>query len=256
LKEIAMQNMNVETPVPANTIYRFACLILALVALAVITGCQSPSVALLNAPAKPSPAPNPAINSQVEAIQKNPRLNEAINQAINQAEAADTNQVVTLREGDILKITFPGSPSLNTVVTIRKDGIIQLPLVGEVKAAGETPAELDQKLIDLYAPQLTTKQVSVEVQSAAYPIYVTGAVLRPGKIMTDHSMTALEAVMEAGGFNYVLADMKHVVVIRNEAGGTKNYILDLKAVMDGKSGTPFYLKPSDIIFVQEKFNWF
>jgi GTP:adenosylcobinamide-phosphate guanylyltransferase len=46
------------------------------------------------------------------------------------------------------------------------------------------------------------------------------------------------------------------VVIRKEAGGTKNYILDLKAVMDGKTGTPFYLKPADIIFVQEKFNWF
>jgi polysaccharide export outer membrane protein len=145
---------------------------------------------------------------------------------------------------------------LNTVATIRKDGIIQLPLVGEVQAAGETPAGLDQKLIDLYAPQLTTKQVSVEVQAAAYPVYVTGAVLRPGKIMTDHSMTALEAVMEAGGFNYAVADTKRVVVIRKEAGGTKNYILNLKAVMDGKTGTPFYLKPADIILVKEKIVWF
>ncbi len=243
-------------PDSANRMHRLAMSMLAVIALGFFTGCQSPSMAQLDAPAKPSPAPNPAINSQVEAIQTNPQLNEAINQAISQAEAADTNQVVTLREGDVLKITFPGSPSLNTVVTVRKDGIIQLPLVGEIKAAGETPDALDQKLIELYAPQLTTKEVSVEVQAAAYPIYVTGAVLRPGKIMTDHSMTALEAVMEAGGFNYTVADMKHVVVIRKEAGGTKNYILNLKAVMDGKTGTPFYLKPGDIIFVQEKFNWF
>jgi len=234
---------------------------LAVIVLGFVTGCQSPSLASLDQPAKtsptkPSPAPNPVDHSQVEAIQNNPQLNQAINQAINQAEAADTNQVVTLREGDVLKITFPGSPSLNTVQTIRKDGIVSLPLVGEVQAAGFTPTELDQKLMELYASQLTTKQVSVEVQSSAFPLYITGAVLRPGKIMSDHSITALEAVMEAGGFDYTKADMKHVVVIRKEAGGTKNYILDLKAVMDGKTGAPFYLKPSDIIFVQEKFNWF
>jgi polysaccharide export outer membrane protein len=111
-------------------------------------------------------------------------------------------------------------------------------------------------LIELYAPQLSTKEVSVEVQSSAYPVYVTGAVLRPGKILSSHSITALEAVMEAGGFDPIKADMKHVVVIRKEGGGTKNYVLNLKAVIDGKTGAPFYLKPSDIIFVQERFNWF
>jgi polysaccharide export outer membrane protein len=230
--------------VTTNSIHRLGKSVLLLIALATFTGCQSPKKPQ-NTHANPAPTSNPATGSQEEAIP-----------AIVQAGAGDTNQVVPLREGDILKVTFPGSPSLNTVVTIRKDGIIQLPLVGEVKAAGETPAGLDQKLVELYAPQLTTKEVSVEVQSAAYPIYVTGAVLRPGKIMTDHSMTALEAVMEAGGFNYELADTKHVVVIREEAGGTKNYILDLKAVMDGKTGAQFYLKPSDIIRVKEKIVWF
>jgi polysaccharide export outer membrane protein len=172
------------------------------------------------------------------------------------AESAPTNEVVTLREGDVLKISFPGSPSLNTVQTIRKDGIISLPLVGEVLAAGMTPDELDKKLMDLFAPQITTKEVSVEVQSSAFPIYLTGAVLRPGKILSDHRMTALEAVMEAGGFDYTKANLKAVVVIRKEAGGTKNYIVNLKDVIDGKTGEPFYLKPDDIVFVQEKFNWF
>jgi protein involved in polysaccharide export with SLBB domain len=96
----------------------------------------------------------------------------------------------------------------------------------------------------------------VEVQSSAYPLYITGAVLRPGKIMSDHRMTALDAVMEAGGFDYARANLKAVVVIRKEAGGTRNYIVNLKDVIDGKTGEPFYLKPGDIVFVQEKFNWF
>jgi polysaccharide export outer membrane protein len=251
-----MNKKNVAVPDSANRIHRLAVSMLMVIALGVITGCQSPSMALLDTSAKTSPAPAPANHSQVEAIQNNPAISEAINQAINQDESPITNQAVTLREGDILKISFAGSPSLNTIATIRNDGIISMPLVGEVKAAGLTPNELDQKLIELYAPQLTTKEVSVEVQSSAYPVYVTGAVLRPGKILSSHPITALEAVMEAGGFDYTKADMKHVVVIRKEGGGTKNYILDLKAVMDGKTGAPFYLKPSDIIFVQERFNWF
>jgi polysaccharide export outer membrane protein len=256
VKETAMNRTIVLLPTPANRIHRLAVSMLAVIVLGFITGCQSPSMALLDAPAQPSPAPNPASHSQVEAIQNNPKINEAISQAVSQAEATDTNQVVTLREGDILKISFAGSPSLNTIQTIRNDGVISMPLVGEVKAAGLTPNELDQKLIELYASQLTTKEVTVEVQSSAYPVYVTGAVLRPGKILSSHSITALEAVMEAGGFDYTKADMKHVVVIRKEAGGTKNYVLDLKAVMDGKTGTPFYLKPSDIILVKEKMVWF
>jgi len=214
----------IETPDSGTcqTVHWLAKFILALVALAAITGCQSED-SIFNAPGK---------------------------------QNSETNQVVTLRAGDVLKITFPGSPSLNTVQTIRSDGIVSLPLVGEVKATGHTPAEFDQKLMDLYESQLTTKEVSVEVQSSAFPIYITGAVLRPGKIMSDHPITALEAVMEAGGFDYTKANMKRVIVIRKEADGTKNYILDLKAVMDGKTGEPFYLKPADIVFVQEKFNWF
>lgn len=242
-KGVAMQNMTDKTPDLSSGFGRLARFILGLAVLAAIIGCQSQ---------KPmsEKSVEPATNPQLQAILTNAMVNQAM------AQAADSDKMVTLREGDILKITFPGSPSLNTVATIRKDGIVSLPLVGEIKAAGLTPDELDKKLIELYSPQLTTKEVSVEVQSSAFPIYVTGAVLRPGKIMSDHSITALEAVMEAGGFDYTKADMKHVVVIRKVADGTKNYVLDLKAVMDGKSGESFYLKPSDIIFVQEKFNWF
>jgi hypothetical protein len=62
--------------------------------------------------------------------------------------------------------------------------------------------------------------------------------------------------MEAGGFDYTKADLKHVTVIRQEENGTKKYILDLKHVMEGETGEPFYIKPDDIIYVSERFQWF
>jgi polysaccharide biosynthesis/export protein len=171
-------------------------------------------------------------------------------------KSVQSKEDAKLQAGDVLKISFPGSPNLDTTQQIRRDGKISLQLVGEVQAEGLTPSELQSQLANLYASQLVSKQVTVEVVSSAFPIYVTGAVLHPGKISSNHPMTALEAVMEAGGFDYTKADLKHVTVIRQEENGTKNYILDLKSVMDGKTSEPFYLKPSDIVYVPERFQFF
>ncbi len=165
-------------------------------------------------------------------------------------------ELIILREGDALKISFPGSPNLDTTQQIRRDGKITLPLVGEVDAAGQTPDALREKLVALYAPQIASKEVNVLVQSSAFPIFVNGAVVHPGKIQSDHPITALEAVMEAGGFDYNRADLKNVKIIRNENGVMRNIKLNLKNVMDGKEEQPFYLKPSDIVYVPERFQMF
>ncbi|HVU28523.1 MAG TPA: polysaccharide biosynthesis/export family protein [Verrucomicrobiae bacterium] len=171
-------------------------------------------------------------------------------------KAADIAEPITLREGDVLKISFPGSANLDTTTTIRRDGKISLPLIGEVKANGLTPLELQNQLLNSYSNQLVSKQVMVEVVSSTFTIYITGAVLRPGKISSNRSLTALEAIMEAGGFDYTKADLKDVTVVRQENNGTKKYILNLKTAMEGGASQPFNLKPDDIIYVPEKFNWF
>jgi polysaccharide export outer membrane protein len=206
-------------------LHRLAKLTAGVVLLAAVTGCQTEQFHPVN------------LNKQM-------------------AKSAESTEDVKLQEGDILKISFPGSANLDTTQQIRRDGKISLPLVGEVKAAGMSPSELESQLVNLYASQLVSKQVTVEVASSTFTIYVTGAALRPGKILSNHPMTALEAVMEAGGFDYTKADLKHVTVIRQEENGTKNYVLNLKLVMEGNTSEPFYLKPADIIYVPERFSWF
>jgi len=52
------------------------------------------------------------------------------------------------------------------------------------------------------------------------------------------------------------ADMTAVKVIRQEDGQTRNYVLNLKQILDGGATKPFYLRKSDIIYVPEKFSWF
>ena len=163
---------------------------------------------------------------------------------------------VILREGDVLKITFPGSPNLDVTQQIRRDGKITMSLVGEVDASGQTPDALQKKLIELYAPQISSKEVNVAVQSSSFPVFVNGSVIHPGEILSDHPLTALEAIMKAGGFNYTAANLKAVKVIRTENGLHKNYVVNLKEVLDGKSDKSFYLQPGDIVFVPERFQMF
>jgi polysaccharide export outer membrane protein len=164
---------------------------------------------------------------------------------------------VVLREGDIVRISFPGAPNLNTLAAIRRDGKTSLPLIGEVQAAGLKPSELEAELIKLYGPQLQVKEVSVALETSAIPIYVNGSVLRPGKILSDRPITALEAIMEAGGFDHAKANLKEVTVIRRVASGQVEYHkLNLKRVLQGKQIEPFLLKASDIVYVPERFSWF
>ena len=133
--------------------------------------------------------------------------------------------------------------------------LIALPLVGEFKAAGLTASEMEKELLKLYASQLVTKEVTVSVESSLFPIYVTGAVLRPGKLTYDRPVTALEAVMEAG-VDYGKANLKAVRIIRHAGGRVQNFRLNLKRVLQGEQSEPFSLKPSDIVFVPERFSWF
>jgi polysaccharide export outer membrane protein len=175
--------------------------------------------------------------------------------AVKQA-VADHSDAIILREGDVVKITFPGAPELNSTQPIRRDGNIVLVQIGEVKAVGLTPAELQKELLKRGASAgLLSKEVTVTVESSSFPVYVTGAVVRPGKITPDHPINVLEAIMEAGGPDYTKADLKAVTVLRQQQGQIKKFIVNVKAIMDGTVTEPFYLKPYDTIFVKEKFAW-
>lgn len=181
----------------------------------------------------------------------------APHQALQTASDEARMEGIILRAGDGLKISFPGSPNLDTAQPIRRDGKIVLPLVGEVVAVGLTPDALQEKLIKLYAPQISSKEVLVTLESSSFPVFVTGSIIHPGKIQSDHPITALEAVMEAGGFDYSTANMTSVKISRMEKGEMKSYKLNLKDALEGgKNSRPFYLKPNDIVFVPERLRIF
>ena len=165
-------------------------------------------------------------------------------------------ETIILREGDTVKIAFPGSPNLDTAQQIRRDGKITLALVGEVEAVGLTPDALKAKLIELYAPQISSKEINVSVASSTFSVFVSGAVVHPGEVVSDRPLTALEAIMKAGGYDPNAANMKAISVVRKTNGKYEHFKINLKDVLDGKSDKAFYLQPEDILNVPERFQMF
>jgi polysaccharide export outer membrane protein len=169
------------------------------------------------------------------------------------SDTADPAVSGTLREGDVIQLTFAVSTNLNTVQRIPLDGQISLQYVGKVQAAGKTTTELEKSLEKLYQPQLRgTEPITVTLISGAAGVYITGAVLRPGKIPLERPMTVLDAIMEAGGVDHSRAKLSGVTVLRVENGQRVAHHINVKRALDGKDPSLFYLKPFDIVYVPEK----
>lgn len=162
-----------------------------------------------------------------------------------------------LHEGDVVDITFQYSTNYNALQRIALDGTLNLNSVGTVKAAGKTVTELQHDLSKVYKSLAKDDVITVNLMMSSMAIvYVSGAVLKPGEVELSHPLTAIEAVMAAGGFDISRASLSDAKVLRLENGQQQAYHVNLKRVLDGKEKTPFYLKPFDIIYVPAKtFNY-
>lgn len=169
--------------------------------------------------------------------------------------ASFTQTAQKLREGDVIKISFPSTPSLDAQQAIRTDGRITLAMLGEMRVVNMTPLELETELIKRYATQLVSNEVTVSVVSSSFSVFVSGAVNAPGKIQTDRPLTALEAILQVGGFT-PLAKTTAVDIIRTENGVTRKITLNLQKILDGEPVEQIYLVANDIVMVPEKFRWF
>lgn len=159
---------------------------------------------------------------------------------------------LVLSPGDGIDIKFFHTPELNDSQTVRPDGKITLQLIGEVTAQGKTPDDLRGELIRLYTPELKNLEIAVIVRSLSdRRVYVGGEVNKPGVIPMPGRLTALEAIMEAGGFKMETAKLKSVVVIRQREGKLRGSLIDFSETPNGQVDPSFYLQPRDIIYVPE-----
>lgn len=152
---------------------------------------------------------------------------------------------------DILAINVWREPEISRVLPVRPDGNISLPLIGELKAAGLTPTELQNKIIEQLRAYLSNPEVAVIVQEVrSQKFNVVGDVLRPGSYDLSKPMTVLDALALAGGFG-PWAKVNKIYVLRRSRDGTRMIIpFKYKDVIKGKKGyQDLELEPGDTVVV-------
>ena len=167
--------------------------------------------------------------------------------------AADASDRVDYRisRGDELNLRFYFTPELNTAATVRSDGRISLPLIGELSVEGLTVAELSALVERLLSPQVKRAQVAINVQgTATQRVFVGGEVAKPGMQSLAGPLTALQAVMVAEGMKDTAAPDQVLVLRRTTAGGRQVLKTDLHAVMVGdRPDGDIVLQPFDVVVV-------
>lgn len=158
---------------------------------------------------------------------------------------------VSLSAGDVVRLTFTGAPEFTQSQRVRNDGKINLPLVGEVDAAGRRLPEFQAELGRLYKSQLQDSNVVVTLESSVTPVFLSGAVNKTGKIVLERPTTLFEVIMEAGGFA-PMANQKRVHVIRQVNGKHQTQFFDLSPAMRGEPLPAVYVQRNDVIHVPER----
>jgi polysaccharide export outer membrane protein len=161
-------------------------------------------------------------------------------------EAIGSDYVLTI--GDKLRVEVYREPQLSQSVEVRPDGKVTLPLVGDVSAAGMTPAKLGESLSEKLRAYLTNPVVTVIVAEATPPaVYVMGEVNSPGMLPLRAPLNVMQALAMAGGFKE-FANTKNIRILRRGASGIETIRFNYKeAVESGKR--PVVLQAGDTVVV-------
>ena len=138
-------------------------------------------------------------------------------------------------------------------VTVRADGMITLPLIRDVRAAGLTPDELAEKIQVSLREFITDASVTVVVrQMNSRKVFITGEVAKPGAYPLASTTTVLQLIALAGGLNE-FAEANEIAVLRVEDGKTRTFRVAYKDIAKGKKAEQnIVLKPGDTVVVPEK----
>jgi polysaccharide export outer membrane protein len=168
---------------------------------------------------------------------------------VKPAAPINTKTYIIGPEDEISIVVFE-NPSFNVpVVSVRPDGKVVMPLLGELQAAGKSPEELTKEITD----NLTTNYMNItphvyvnviKVMSKNY--YINGEVGRPGKYPLVVPTKVSQALVQAGGFK----DFANKKDVRIQRGG-KTFHFNFNEVSKGKKlDQDIFLEPDDQIYIR------
>ncbi len=162
---------------------------------------------------------------------------------------ADSDQYVIGPE-DVLYIHVWKEEALTRTVPVRMDGKISLPLIDEVQAAGLTPLQLKERIVQSLKTFVDNPTVSVVVTEAnSFKVFVSGEVKTPGVYRIRSETTLVQVIPMAGGFTE-WANQKKILIIRKEDGKEKRITVNYKKILSGAdTSANMIMKPGDTVVV-------
>jgi protein involved in polysaccharide export with SLBB domain len=144
------------------------------------------------------------------------------------------------RPGDLVRISFPYMPTLDSEQRVQPSGFISPPLLSPLQTKGLTAGTLQQRLAESYKSKLRHPHVAValvEYNRKPTPpeFFVLGEVIAPGPKEYRDGLTLMEAIARAGGANRT-ANLKKVVVVEPDGDRLVANMVDFESLLTGRGG--------------------
>jgi polysaccharide export outer membrane protein len=152
-------------------------------------------------------------------------------------------------ESDMITVTVLKEATLSGNLLVRPDGMITMPLLGDIKASGMTPPQLSADIAIRLKKYIQDPNVSVILtQINSKKVYLLGEVAKIGPVEITSGMTLLEAISSAGGLTQY-ANTRKIYILRNADGKHTKIPVEYKKALKGNSSLNLTLEPGDTIVV-------
>lgn len=153
-------------------------------------------------------------------------------------------------ESDTLQISVWKEPDLSKAVVVRPDGMIALPLIGELKVIGMTSGEIQELVASKLKAYVLNPRVMVEItEIRSRRVFITGEIVRPGLYTLGGQTTVLQLIAQAGGLT-PFARRKSIVILRLENGKQMKFPFNYSDVVHGRTPDQnIALAPGDTVVV-------
>jgi polysaccharide export outer membrane protein len=203
-------------------------------------------IAAFLAPALFSPAQDKTPAAQDAA---KPAAEDTAKPATQDAAKSAMTDSYVIGASDVVAVTVFKEPTLSSSLLVRPDGMISLPLLGDVKASGKTPLQLADEITGKLRKYIQDPNVTITLsQMNSKRVYLIGEVAKTGPVEMTPGMTLLEAIATAGGLT-PYANAKKIYILRRDGGKQQKIPVQYKQALKGDGSLNLTLNPGDTIVV-------
>jgi polysaccharide export outer membrane protein len=151
---------------------------------------------------------------------------------------------------DVLQVLYWREKDVSAEVVVRPDGMISLPLLNDVKAAGLTPEQLRDAVNEAAKKFFEDPSVTINIKAInSRKVFITGSVGKPGPYALTAPTSVLQLIAMAGGLSE-FAKRNKIAVMRTENGKPVRLPFNYDDVAKGKNlKQNIELKPGDTVIV-------